>query len=79
MRRTFAAALVLLVASAIPARAQVVVIDPANLYQTILIAERTWQQYQELRRQFETVTRMARVLGNSSFKASTDNWASWLN
>ena len=64
MRRTFAAALVLLVASAIPARAQVVVIDPANLYQTILIAERTWQQYQELRRQFETVTRMSRGLGN---------------
>ena len=26
---------------ATPARAQLVVIDPANLYQTILIAERT--------------------------------------
>ena len=64
MRRTFAAAVVILLASANSAPAQVVVIDPANLYQTILIAERTWQQYQELRRQFETVTRMARGLGN---------------
>ena len=35
-----------------PAQAQLVVIDPANLYQTVLIAERTWQHYQELRRQY---------------------------
>ena len=48
-RRTLVG-LVLVLATATSARAQLVVIDPANLYQTILIAERTWQHYQELRR-----------------------------
>lgn len=47
-----------------PSRAQIPVIDPANLEQTILIAERTWQHYSELRRQYETIQRMARGLGN---------------
>ena len=47
----------------VPLRAQVVVIDPANLVQTILIADRTWQQYDELRQEFETIQRMARKLG----------------
>jgi hypothetical protein len=51
-------------ASAGTARAQFVVIDAANLQQTILIAERTWQHYQELRRQYETIQRMSRGLGN---------------
>ena len=54
----------LVLATATTARAQLVVIDPANLYQTILIAERTWQHYQELRRQYETILRMSRGLGN---------------
>jgi hypothetical protein len=47
-----------------PSGAQIPVIDPANLQQTILIAERTWQHYSELRRQYETIQRMARGLGN---------------
>ena len=34
--------LTLVLTTASTARAQLVVIDPANLYQTILIAERTW-------------------------------------
>src|SRR5262245_10040377 len=46
------------------ARAQLVVIDPANLTQTIMIAERTWQHYQELQRQYSTILRMSRNLGN---------------
>jgi hypothetical protein len=54
----------LVLATAATARAQMVVIDPANLSQTILIAERTWQHYQELRRQYETILRMSRGLGN---------------
>jgi len=47
-----------------PARAQFAVIDPANLAQTVLIAERTWNHYEELRRQFETIRRMAQGLGD---------------
>ena len=35
---------------AVPLRAQIVVIDPANLTQTILIQERTYQQLDQLRR-----------------------------
>jgi hypothetical protein len=54
----------LVLATAATARAQLMVIDPANLSQTILIAERTWQHYQELRRQYETILRMSRGLGD---------------
>ena len=35
-----------------------------NLAQTILIAERTWQLYDQLRREYEVVLRMSRGLGN---------------
>lgn len=62
-RRMLVGLLLVLLATA-PARAQLVVIDPANLTQTILIAERAWQHYQELRRQYETILRMSRGLGN---------------
>src|SRR5918911_2790001 len=48
----------------VPLRAQLVVIDPANLTQTILIAERTAQQYDQLRREFEVIQRMALKLGS---------------
>src|SRR5258706_2631860 len=48
---------------AVPLRAQIVVVDPANLTQTILIAERTFQQYDQLRREFEVMQRMAQKLG----------------
>jgi hypothetical protein len=57
-------ALTFVVAAATPARAQLVVIDPANLTQTILIAERAARHYQELRRQYETILRMSRGLGD---------------
>jgi hypothetical protein len=64
MSRRVWVSLVMLAAGAAPLRAQIAVIDPANLKQTILIAERTWQQYEELRRQFETIRRMGEALGN---------------
>lgn len=47
-----------------PARAQLVVVDPANLIQTTLIAYRLQQHYAELRAQHLTVLRMARTLGS---------------
>src|SRR3954466_838507 len=55
---------VALSAVAVPARAQVVVIDPANLVQTTLIAYRVQQHYTELRAQYLTVLRMAQRLGS---------------
>jgi conjugal transfer/entry exclusion protein len=60
-RRVFAAVLVLFISA--PAYAQFAVIDPANLAQAVLIAERTWDHWNELRRQFETIRRMAQGLG----------------
>ena len=47
-----------------PAHAQFVVIDPANLVQTTLIAYRMQQHYAELRAQYLTILRMAQGLGN---------------
>ena len=44
---------------AAPAHAQLVVIDPANLVQTTLIAYRMQQHYAELRAQYLTILRMA--------------------
>lgn len=61
-RLAFTVAVVVLVAT--PARAQVVVIDPANLVQTTLIAFRMQQHYAELRAEYLTVLRMAQGLGN---------------
>jgi hypothetical protein len=58
------AAVVIVAACASPAHAQLVVLDPGNLAQAILIAERTWRQYDELKRQYETIQRMGRGLGN---------------
>src|SRR5947208_3838059 len=47
-----------------PAFAQIAVIDPANLYQTVLIAERTLSEYNTLVQQYETIVRMGRSLGS---------------
>ena len=71
-RRTLVG-LVLVLAMTTSARAQLVVIDPANLYQTVLIAERTWQHYQELRRQYETILRMSRGLGQHGGLPDSDD------
>ena len=56
--------LLLVSLSVAPLRAQLVVIDPANLAQTILIAERTYDQYDQLRREFDVIQRMAQKLGS---------------
>ena len=47
-----------------PARAQIVVHDPGNMVQAILIAERTLREYQTLWAQYQTILRMAQGLGN---------------
>src|SRR5204862_3664686 len=47
-----------------PASAQWVVIDPANLAQTMLIADRTLTEYNTLLRQYETILKLARSLGS---------------
>src|SRR5688572_14393435 len=47
-----------------PARAQLAVVDPANLAQAILIAERTLREYQVLWAQYQTILRMGQNLGN---------------
>jgi hypothetical protein len=63
IRRTLTAMMVV-AACASPARAQLVVIDPQNLAQAILVAERTLRHYDELRQQYETILRMGQGLGN---------------
>jgi hypothetical protein len=52
------------VALATPALAQFVVIDPANLAQTILIADRTLSEYNTLLAQYRTIARLAQSLGS---------------
>ena len=64
MIRRALVAIVVILTTATAARAQLVVLDPVNLVQTVLIAERTWEHYQELVRQYETILRMSRGLGN---------------
>jgi conjugal transfer/entry exclusion protein len=63
-RRTSIILLAFVVATGARLRAQIVVIDPANLVQTILIAERSAQQYEQLRQEFEVIQRMAQKLGS---------------
>jgi hypothetical protein len=48
----------------VPAWAQLAVIDPANLAQTVLIAQRTQRHLEELQAQFRTILRMSRGLGD---------------
>ena len=64
MIRRIVTATVILAACASPVRAQLVVVDPGNLAQAILIAERAWRHYDELQRQYRTILRMAEGLGS---------------
>jgi hypothetical protein len=64
MARTIVAVTVILLASADAAWAQLSVIDPSNLRQTVLIAERTQRHLEELQAQFRTILRMSRGLGD---------------
>jgi conjugal transfer/entry exclusion protein len=47
-----------------PTHAQWAVFDPANFAQTVLIAQRTQRQYEELLAQYRTILRMAEGLGS---------------
>lgn len=49
---------------ATPAHAQIAVIDPANLAQAVLIAQRAQRHYEELQAQYRTILRMAQGLGS---------------
>jgi conjugal transfer/entry exclusion protein len=62
MRRAIVVA-VLIAILATPVRAQLVVTDPGNLAQAILIAERTLREYEALWAQYQTILRMAQGLG----------------
>ena len=64
MTRRLSVVLLILLLGVAPLRAQLAVIDPANLTQTILIAERALAQYDELRREFDVIQQMARRLGS---------------
>lgn len=62
MARIVILAIVLTVIAA-PARAQLVVHDPGNFMQAVLIAERTLREYQLLWEQYQTILRMSQGLG----------------
>lgn len=63
VRRLIPAVIVLTLAAA-PVSAQLAVIDPANLAQAILIAERAQRHLEELQAQYQTILRMSKGLGN---------------
>lgn len=64
--------IVVVVLLSVPAHAQLVVIDPANLVQAVLIAQRAQRHYDELRAQYQTILRMAQGLGNmESYRVPT--------
>ena len=48
----------------VPASAQLVVVDPANLIQATLIAQRAEQVYEQLQAEYQLIARMAQGLGN---------------
>lgn len=64
MHRVIIFVTVVVIASALPARAQFVVVDYGNLAQAVLIAERTLREYETLMAQYETLRRMSQGLGN---------------
>ena len=64
MRRAAIGFILLATLVPMPARAQIVVHDPGNMAQAILIAERTLREYQTLWAQYQTILRMAQGLGN---------------
>ena len=64
MARTVTAVILGVLVSANTASAQLAVIDPSNLQQTVLIAQRTQRHLEELQAQFRTILRMSRGLGD---------------
>jgi hypothetical protein len=64
MSRRLGVAVLLLAVGGAPAHAQLAVIDPENLAQAMLIAQRAQQHLEELQAQYRTILRMAQGLGN---------------
>lgn len=64
MRRILILCALLLFADALPAHAQLVVIDPGNLIQAVLIAVRTEAYYEELQAEYRTIQQIAQGLGS---------------
>lgn len=64
MARRLSLLLGILVGSASAVHAQVAVIDPSNLEQTVLIAQRTQRLLEEMQGQYRTIMRMSRGLGD---------------
>ena len=64
MARTVTAVILGMLMSANNASAQLAVIDPSNLRETVLIAQRTQRHLEELRDQYQTILRMSRGLGD---------------
>ena len=62
MRRRVLLIVMLAASLAVPASAQLVVIDPANLVQTVLIAQRAQQVYEQLQNEYLLIQRMAQRL-----------------
>jgi len=63
MVRSFAIIAFIVLLGASPVRAQLAVIDPANLAQAILIVQRAQRHLEELRAQYLTILRMAQGIG----------------
>lgn len=64
MSRRVCLTLLVLGVVTVPASAQLVVVDPANLVQTVLIAQRAQQAYEQLRAEYQLIAQMAQGLGN---------------
>jgi hypothetical protein len=63
-RRVCLTVLVLGLMTSVPASAQLVVIDPANLVQAVLISLRAQQAYDQLRAEYQVLVQMAQGLGH---------------
>lgn len=64
MRTRSVVVAMLVTMTAAPAQAQWAVFDPSNFAQTVLIAQRTQRQYEELLAQYRTILRMGQGLGS---------------
>src|SRR5260370_298174 len=64
MSRRLWAAPLLFAVTTVPAHAQLVVIDPGNLVQTVLIAQRAEQIYEQVQAQYRTIVRLGQSLGS---------------
>lgn len=64
MVRRIVLGIVVIGLAGVPVHAQLAVIDPANLAQAVLIAQRAQRHYEELQAQYRTILRMSQGIGN---------------